>query len=80
VFLKVKVKTSSLRLGSLPKLEVRYCEPFEILENIGPIAYMLALPISMRVHNVFHLSSLKKYEPIPNHIIYWNTIQVEHEG
>ena len=76
----MKEKTSSLRLGSFQKLEARYCGTFEILENIGPIAYMLALPTSMRVHNVFHVSLLKKYVPDPNHTIDWNVIQVEHEG
>jgi hypothetical protein len=80
VFLKVKMKKSSLRLGSYPKLAVRYYGPFEILEKIGPIAYMIAFPASMRVHNVFHVSLLKKYVPDPNHIIDWNVIQVEHEG
>jgi hypothetical protein len=40
VFLKVKAKRSSLKLGSCPKLATRYCGPFEILERIGPIAYM----------------------------------------
>jgi hypothetical protein len=80
VFLKVKAKRSSLRLGSCPKLAARYCGPFEILEKIGPVAYMLAFPASMRVHNVFHVSLLKKYVPDPNHIIDWNVIQVEHEG
>jgi hypothetical protein len=29
VFLKVKAKRSFLRLGSYPKLEARYCGPFE---------------------------------------------------
>jgi hypothetical protein len=69
VFLKVKVKRSSLRLGICPKLEARYCGPFEILEKIGAIAYMLAFPASMRVHNVFHVSVLKIYMPYPNHVI-----------
>jgi hypothetical protein len=59
VFLKVKVKISSLRLGSCPKLAARYCGPFEILEKIGPITYMLAILESMRVHNVFHVSLLR---------------------
>jgi hypothetical protein len=59
VFLKVKVKRSSLILGRVPKLAARYCGPFEILEKIGPIAYMLAFLVSMRVHNVFHVSLLK---------------------
>jgi hypothetical protein len=56
VFLKVKAKRSSLRLGSRPKLAARYCGPFEVLKKIGPISYMIALPTSMRVHNVFHVS------------------------
>jgi hypothetical protein len=80
VFLKVKAKISSLRLGSCPKLATRYCGPFEILEKMGSIAYMLVFSSSMRVHNVFHVSLLKKYVHDPNHIIDKNVIQVEHEG
>jgi hypothetical protein len=80
VFFKVKAKISSLILGSCPKLVAKYCGPFEILEKIGPVAYMIALPTSMRVHNVFHVSLLKKYVPDPSHIIDWNVIWVEHEG
>jgi hypothetical protein len=34
----------------------------------------------MRVHNVFHVSLLKKYVPDPNYIIDWTVIQVGHEG
>jgi hypothetical protein len=74
VFLKVKVKISSLRLGSCPKLEARYCGPLEILEKIGLVSYMLALPTSMKVHSVFHVSLLKKYVVDPNDITDWNVI------
>jgi hypothetical protein len=80
VFLKVKEKISSLILGSSSKLAARNCGPFEILEKIGPIAYMLAFPTSMRVHNLFHVSLLNKCVPHPNHIIDWNVIKVKHEG
>jgi hypothetical protein len=52
----------------------------EILEKVGSVAYMLAFPASMRVHNVFHVSFLKKCVHDPNQIIDWNMIQVEHEG
>jgi hypothetical protein len=80
VFLKVKANRSSLKLGSCTKLAARFHGPFEILERIGPIAYMIALPASMFVHNVFHVSLLKKYIPDVNHVIDWNVIQMEQEG
>jgi hypothetical protein len=80
VFLKFKAKRSSLRLGSFPKLVVRYCGPFEILENKRLVAYMITLFASMRVHNVFHVSLLNTYVADPNHIIDWNVTQVKHEG
>jgi hypothetical protein len=61
-------------------LAARFCGTFEILERIGSVAYMLASPASMIVHNVFHVSLLKKYVPNANHVIDWNVIQVEPEG
>jgi hypothetical protein len=76
----VKVNRSSLKLGRCTKLVARFCGPFEILERIGPIAYMIAFATSMSVHNVFHVSLLKKYIPDVNHVIDWNVIQVEQEG
>jgi hypothetical protein len=80
VFLKVRANKSSLKLGNYSKLEDRYCGPFEILERIGPVIYMIALPASMFFHNVFHVSLLKKYISDVNHVIDWNVIQVEQEG
>ena len=69
VYLKVKAKKSSLKLGSCAKLSPRYCGSFEVLERIGPVAYRLALPTSTRDHNVFHVSLIKKYVYDPNHVI-----------
>jgi hypothetical protein len=80
VFLKVKVNRNYLRLGNCSKLVARFCGPFEIIGKIGPVTYMLALLASMTVHNVFHVSLLKKYIPDPNHVIDCNVIQVEQEG
>jgi hypothetical protein len=80
VFLKVKANRSSMKLGNYSKLVARYCEPFEILERIGPMAYMISLPASMSIHNVFHVSFLNKYIHDTNHVIDWNVIQVEKEN
>jgi hypothetical protein len=55
VFLKVKDNRSSLKLGSCTKYEDKFCGPFEILERIGLVAYMAALPTSMSIHNIFHV-------------------------
>jgi hypothetical protein len=69
VFPKVKDNRTSLKLGSCAKLAAKFCGPFEILERIGAVAYMLALPTSMTIHNVSHVSFLKKYIPCANHVI-----------
>jgi hypothetical protein len=78
--LKVNPKKIYLKLGSCTKLVASFYSPFEILDRIGPVAYMLALPTSMNVHNVFHVSLLNKYVLHPNHVIDWHLIQVETEG
>jgi hypothetical protein len=80
VFLKVKVRCSSMKLGKCSKLTTCFCGPFEILERIGPVAYMITLPTSLCIHIVFHVSFLKKYVPDANHVIDWNVIQVDPKG
>jgi len=69
VYVKVKPRKSSLRLGNCVKLSPRYCGPFEVLARIGPVAYQLALPANIKVHNVFHVSLLKKYVHDATHVI-----------
>jgi hypothetical protein len=80
VFLKVKDNKSSLKLGNCSELVAIYCGLFEIIEGIGPVGYMLALLACMTIHNVFHVSLLKKYIPDANRVIDWDVIQVEQEG
>jgi hypothetical protein len=80
VFLKVKANKSSMKLGNCSNLEACYYGPFEILERIGPLAYMFSLFASMSIYNVFHVSLLKKYILDAIHVIDWNVIQMEKEG
>ena len=80
MYIKVNPKKSSLILGKYSKLEPRYYGPFEILARVGTVAYQLALPPTIKVHNVFHVSILKRYIHEDTHVIDWNVIQVELEG
>jgi hypothetical protein len=80
VYLQVRPRRSSLRMGACAKLEPRYGGPFEVLDRMGPVAYRLAFPPTVKEHNVFHVSLLKKYVHDSNHIIDWSVIQVEPEG
>ena len=76
MFVKVKPRKSSFKLGTCAKLAPRYCVSFEILTRV---AYQLALPPNIRIHNAFHISILKKYVHDATHVIDWNVIQVEQE-
>ena len=69
VFLRVRPKRSTLSLGKYKKLSPRYCGPYEILKKVGTQAYKLNLPEHLKVHDVFHVSLLKKYIPSPDHIL-----------
>ena len=66
--------------GSKNKLAPRYVGPFEILDRIGPVAYRLALPPALeRMHNVFHVSQLRKYVPNPDHIVSYGPLQIQQD-
>ena len=69
VFVKVKPRKRSCKLGICAKLAPRYCVPFEILARVGLVAYQLALPPNLKIDNVFHISILKKYIHDATHVI-----------
>ena len=72
VFLKVMPKRGVVRFGKRGKLSPRFIGPFEIIERIGTVAYRLALLPSMSgVHEVFHVSMLRRYTPDPAHKVDW---------
>ena len=70
VFLKVSPWKGVLRFGRKGKLAPRYIGPYLIVERVGAAAYRLELPEEMaRLHNVFHVSMLRKYVVDPSHVL-----------
>jgi hypothetical protein len=60
------------RFGMKGQLAPRYIEPFSILEKCGNMAYKLELPLSLAgVHDIFHVSHLKKCLKAPWMLYYW---------
>ena len=48
---------------------------------VGTVTYRLALPPNMSgVHEVFHISMLRKYTPDPAHVVDWGQIEVDTDG
>ena len=55
----------------------RFIGPYEILERVGPIAYWLALPPKLtKLHDVFHVSMLRRYRLDESHILPVQDVQV----
>ena len=81
VFLKVMPKSGVIRFGKRGKLSPRFMGSFEKLERLGTVAYRLTLPLSMScVHEVFHVSRLRKYTPDPAHVVDWGQIEIDTNG
>ncbi|KAL5545222.1 hypothetical protein UlMin_009006 [Ulmus minor] len=80
VFLKVAPMKGVMRFGKRGKLSPRFVGPFEILERIGDLAYRVALPPAMSgIHNVFHVSMLRKYTPDPSHVLSYDTLDLRQD-
>ena len=78
VFLKVMPKRAVVRFGKRGKLSPRFIGPFEILERVKTVAYRLGLLPSMSgVHEIFHVSMLRRYTPDPAHVVDWGEIEVD---
>ncbi|GJV10914.1 putative reverse transcriptase domain-containing protein [Tanacetum coccineum] len=61
VLLKVSPWKGVVRFEKKGKLAPRFVRPFEIIEKVGHVAYQLNLPKELNgVHDMFHMSNLKK--------------------
>ena len=66
------------RFGIKGKLAPRYIRPFPIIEQCGPVAYHLELPAQLSaVHNIFHVSQLRKCLRVPEKVIDIEKLQLE---
>ena len=70
VFLRVSPMRGVKRFRTKGKLSPRFIGPFQILDRLGAVTYRIALPPSLSgVHNVFHVSMLRKYVSDPTHVL-----------
>ncbi|XP_021730517.1 uncharacterized protein LOC110697459 [Chenopodium quinoa] len=67
-----------MRFGKKGKLSPKYIGPYEIIRKVGKVAYKLDLPNELeRVHNVFHVSQIRKYVPDVTRVLQPETIEMD---
>ena len=67
--------------GQKGKLSRRFIGLYEILSRIGDVAYRLTLlPELSGVHNVFHVSMLKKYVSDPSHVLKHEPLEIREDA
>ncbi|KAK5842878.1 hypothetical protein PVK06_005294 [Gossypium arboreum] len=78
VFLKVSPWKKILRFGRKGKLRPRFIGPYEISKRVGPVAYRLILPPELeKIHDVFHVSMLRRYRSDPSHVINLSEVEIQ---
>jgi hypothetical protein len=80
VYLKVLPIRGVRRFGVKGKLAPRYVGPYQILAKRGEVAYQLSLPEGLSVvHDVFHVSQLKKCLRVPEEQLLVEGLEVQED-
>jgi hypothetical protein len=78
VYLKVSPTKGVNRFGVKDKLAPRYIGRLQIIEKYGKVAYRLKLSEQLSaVHNVFHVSQLKKCLQMPDQVVDVDGVELE---
>ncbi|KAL6331976.1 hypothetical protein AAG906_020329 [Vitis piasezkii] len=80
VFVKVSPRRGIFRFGKKGKLAPRFVGPFQIDKRVGLVAYKLILPQQLSlVHDVFHVSMLRKCTPDPTWVVDMQDVQISED-
>jgi hypothetical protein len=78
VYLRVSPIKGVRRFGIKGKLAPHYIGSYPIFDNYGPMSYQVQLPAKLSgIHNVFHVSQLKRCLKPPTDVVIEDTIPLE---
>jgi hypothetical protein len=78
VYLRVSPMKGVRRFGIKGKLTPRYIGSYHIIDKYGPTSYQVELPVKLSVvHNVYHVSQLKRCLKPPTDVLIEDTIPLK---
>ncbi|XP_070034902.1 uncharacterized protein [Nicotiana tomentosiformis] len=78
VLLRVSPMKGVMLFEKKGNLSPRFIGPFKILERVGEVTYRLALPPRLAgVHQIFHVSMLRKYHKDSLHVLVFTTVHLD---
>ena len=81
VYLKVSPRKGVRRFGVKGKLAPRFVGPFQIAQRVGSVAYRIHLPPRLQhIHDVFHVSLLRKSPPGAPQNVIWTDVQLRSDA